>query len=93
MAINQVENPPEHAHSAPAGEIRQEPRPMLVRFTWIIGLALLVPILALIIEGIRTNHFNLVAIGGILILILGIVFLLLLWRMITSRKVQKRRLR
>jgi hypothetical protein len=85
MALEQVENPPEHADSAPPDEIRQESRRVLVLFTWIIGLALVVPLLALVFEGFRIKHFELFAIGGILIVILGVGFLLLLWKMISSR--------
>jgi hypothetical protein len=93
MALNQVENPPEHANTAPPGEIRQEPRPVLALFTWIIGLALIIPIVALVYEGFGMKHFDLSIIGGILILILGTAFLLLLWRMISSRKAQNPHLR
>jgi hypothetical protein len=93
MALEQVENPPERAASAPQGEIRQEPRPALLLFTWIIGLALLVPLLALVWQGFRMKHFELSAIGGILILILGIGFLIVLWKMISSRTAPKHPLR
>jgi hypothetical protein len=89
MAIDQVENPPEHAHSAPPGEIRQEPRSVLAMFTWIVGLALIIPILALVVEGVGMKHLVLSTIGGSLIVILGTAFLILLWKMISSRKASK----
>ena len=90
MPLDQVENPPEHAHSAPPGEIRQEPRRVLILFTWIIALALVVPLLALVFEGVRIKHFELFAIGSALIVFLGIGFLLLLWKMISSRTMRRR---
>jgi hypothetical protein len=51
MALDQIENPPEHADVAPAGEIRTEPRPVLILFTAVIVLSLILPLVVLIAVG------------------------------------------
>jgi hypothetical protein len=56
MPFNQVENPPEHARGAPVGETRNEPRPALQRFTLVVVIAMILPLLAFAIAGATVDR-------------------------------------
>jgi uncharacterized membrane protein YqjE len=89
MALDQIENPPEHAHSAPAGEIRNERRPVLRWFTFIVTVALLLPFAALVAIGVKTGRREYSAIGLGMVLILGLASSIVLWTIISSRSGQR----
>jgi len=92
MALDQVENPPEHADVAPAGEIRNEPRRVLRLFTFVIVIALILPVVGLVAVGITAGRMELSAIGLGMIAVLGISFSITLWKIISSRTNARRRL-
>jgi|SRR6516165_8726316 hypothetical protein len=85
MAFDQVENPPNHADTAPPGEIRTEPPPVLRRFTLGIVTALLLPSVAFFLEGYRSHRTELIEIGFAFLVLLGGFFAVLLWKIISSR--------
>lgn len=85
MASEQNENPPGHNNVAPAGEIRDQPRPKLKRFTVAIIIALLLPISALLIEGMRAGRIEFVWVATAFAVIIGVVAAAILWRIIASR--------
>ena len=85
MALDQVENPPEHADSAPAGEVRIEPRPVLRLFTIVIVVSLILPLVGLIAVGLTMKRLELSAVGLALVVLLGSVFSIVLWKIISSR--------
>lgn len=92
MALDQVENPPEHADVAPAGEIRNEPRRVLRLFTLMIVIALILPVVGLVAVGFEARRIELSAIGLGMIAIFGIAFSIILWKIISSRTNSRRRL-
>jgi hypothetical protein len=92
MALDQVENPPEHADVAPAGEIRNEPRPVLGLFTVVIVAFLILPLIGLIAVGFTTKRPEFSAIGIALLALFGSAFSIALWKIISSRTNRRRRL-
>jgi hypothetical protein len=85
MAKDQLENPPEHADVAPAGEIRIEQRPVLRWFTLAIVIALMLPLIGFLASGVATNRMEFWYLGVGMIVILGIAFAIMLWKIISSR--------
>jgi hypothetical protein len=85
MAFEQNENPPGHDNIAPAGEIRDQPRFKLKRFTVAIMIALVLPASALFIEGLRTGRIELLWIAIAFVIVIGGAAAVVLWRIISSR--------
>jgi hypothetical protein len=85
MALEQNENPPGNDNVAPAGEIRDQPRLKLKGFTVAIIIALLLPISALLIEGLRAGRIEFVWVATAFVVVIGIVAAAVLWRIIASR--------
>lgn len=85
MAFEQNENPPGHDNIAPAGEIRDQPRFQLKRFTVGIIIALVLPASALLIEGLRTSRIELVWVAIAFVIVIAGAAATVLWRIISSR--------
>jgi hypothetical protein len=90
MVLDQLENPREHADTAPAGEIRDEPRPVLMRFTLIVVVALLLPLSAFVFEGLYYGRKELAEVGTLFVVVFGALFAVVLWKIIASRGISHR---
>ena len=91
MTLDQVENPPEHSDVAPAGEVRNEPRPLLRLFTVVIVIALVLPLVSLFAMGFATRRPEFSAIGLGMIALFGSAFSIALWEIISSRTNRRQR--
>jgi hypothetical protein len=89
--IRSVENPPEHSDVAPAGEVRNEPRPLLRLFTVVIVIALVLPLVSLVAMGFATRRPEFSAIGLGMIALFGSAFSIALWEIISSRTNRRQR--
>jgi uncharacterized membrane protein len=87
MALHQIENPPEHQETAPQGEIRQEPMSTLRRFSLFIAAAFSLPALGMVIAGFELGRKWLAVTGLILLVGWGIVYFVILYQIMKSRKV------
>jgi hypothetical protein len=90
MVLDQLENPREHADTAPAGEIRDEPRPVLMTFTLIVVVALLLPLSAFVFEGLYYGRKELAEVGTLFVVVFGTLFAVVLWKIIASRGITHR---
>ena len=87
MPRYQIENPPEHQETAPQGEIRQEPRSTLRRFSVFIAAAFVLPALGMVIGGFDMGR-KWVGIAGIVLLVsLGVLYFVILYHIMKSRKI------
>jgi hypothetical protein len=87
MALHQIENPPGSREHAPAGEIRQEPISTLRRFSLVIAAAFVLPAIGMVIGGFELGR-KWVGIAGLILLIgLGVLYFVILVKIMTSRKV------
>jgi uncharacterized membrane protein YqjE len=85
MTKDQTANPPEHANTAPAGEIRPEPKSTLRLFSVLIAVALALPAIALIVGGFEANRVSFEIVGFVLLFVIGIAYFVILWRIMKSR--------
>jgi hypothetical protein len=85
MVLEQNENPPGHDNAAPAGEIRDQPRLKLKGFTVAIIIALLLPISALLIAGLRAGRIEFVWVAIAFVVVIGTMAAAVLWRIIAFR--------
>jgi hypothetical protein len=90
MVLDQLENPLNHADTAPAGEIRDEPRSVLKRFTLIVVISLLLPLTVFVVEGLYYNRTELAEVGIIVVVVFGILSAAVLWKIIASRGISHR---
>lgn len=87
MALHQIENPPEHQETAPQGEIRQEPLSTLRNFSLFIAAAFALPAIGMVIAGFELGREWLGVTGIILLVGLGILYFVILFQIMKSRKV------
>jgi hypothetical protein len=87
MPLHQIENPAGNQEHAPLGEIRQEPISTLRRFSLFIAAAFVLPAIGMVIGGFEHGR-KWVGIAGLILLIgLGVLYFVILVKIMTSRKV------
>jgi hypothetical protein len=87
MALHQIENPPENQQTAPQGEIRQEPMSTLRRFSLFIAAAFALPAIGMVVGGFEMGRNWLGLIGLILLVGLGVLYFVILFQIMKTRKV------
>ena len=87
MPLHQIENPPGKRKNAPQGEICQEPMSTLRRFSLFIAAAFALPAIGMVIGGFELDR-KWVGITGLILLVgLGVVYFVILFEIMKSRKV------
>jgi hypothetical protein len=85
MQNDHLENPPEHAGSAPQAEIREQPAGVLGMFTVVIAIAIALPAIVFVALGVEMGRRGILYAGILLFIGLLIFCSVALWKIIASR--------